>query len=400
MRIGIFGGTYDPVHTGHIETARSVFRELELDKLFMVVAADPPHKHDPNRTPAHLRLKMLEAALEGERGIAASDVEIKRAGKSYTVDTLGVFKRQYRGAELFLIVGGDMLENFPLWRDPKSIMSMAALTAVTRPDSARDMRAIADGIERDFGGRVILSEFTGPDISSTEIRRRMRDAEPINLLCDPAVERFIYTNGLYMPQEMTAIRQKLYKRLRRKRLDHTMMTVREAISLAAKHGADPRKARLAAILHDCIKLPNRELLEYCETNGYELSADERANPYLIHSRLGAELAETEFGVTDPEVLNAIRRHTLGQVGMSLLDKIIYVADKIEPSREYEGVAEMREEAYRDIDSAMLLVMKHSADYTAASGRQVNPSTRAVMDWLAECIENKRQSHNDTEENNG
>ena len=379
MRIGIFGGTYDPVHTGHIETARSVFRELELDKLFMVVAADPPHKHDPNRTPAHLRLKMLEAALEGERGIAASDVEIKRAGKSYTVDTLGVFKRQYRGAELFLIVGGDMLENFPLWRDPKGIMSMAALTAVTRPDSARDMRAIADGIERDFGGRVILSEFTGPDISSTEIRRRMRDAEPINLLCDPAVERFIYTNGLYMPQEITAIRQKLYKRLRRKRLDHTMMTVREAISLAAKHGADPRKARLAAILHDCIKLPNRELLEYCETNGYELSADERANPYLIHSRLGAELAETEFGVTDPEVLNAIRRHTLGQVGMSLLDKIIYVADKIEPSREYEGVAEMREEAYLDIDSAMLLVMKHSADYTAASGRQVNPSTRAVMD---------------------
>lgn len=400
MRIGIFGGTYDPVHTGHIETAGSVFAELGLDKLFMVVAADPPHKHDPRRTPAHLRLKMLEAAVGGEKGVIPSDAELKRQGPSYTVDTLRQFKRQYRGAELFLVVGGDMLENFPQWRDPKGILQAATLVAVTRPDKARDMRALAEEIESTIGGRVIISEFTGPEISSTQIRRRMYEAEPIAELCPPEVERFIYTNGLYLPQEIVSIRQKLYKRLRRKRLDHTMMTVREAIRLAARYGEDTKKARLAAILHDCIKLPNRELLEYCETNGLPISEEERANPYLIHARLGGCLAETEFGVTDPEVINAIKYHTLGRVGMSMLEKIIYVADKIEPSRDYEGVAEMREEAYRDIDHAMLLVMKHSADYTAASGRQVNPSTRAVMDWLAERIENNKQSDNDTEENNG
>lgn len=390
MRIGIFGGTFDPVHTGHIETARSVFSELGLDKLFMVVAADPPHKHDPNRTPANIRLRMLENALEGEKGIIPSDVELKRAGKSYTVDTLNHFKRQCRGAELFFIVGGDMLENFRFWRDPEGIMKAATLVAVTRPDASRDMRAIADETESLFNGTVILSEFTGPDISSTEIRRLIFEAKPIEGLCHPAVERFIYTGALYMPPEISAIRQKLYKRLRRKRLDHTMMTVREAIRLAAHHGADTQKARLAAILHDCIKLPNKELLEYCEQNGIPISEEERKNPYLIHARLGAELAETEFGVTDEEVLSAIRCHTLGRVGMSLLDKIIYVADKIEPSREYEGVDEMREEAYRNIDRAMLLVMKHSADYTAACGRQVNPSTKAVMDWLKERIENGDQ----------
>jgi nicotinate-nucleotide adenylyltransferase len=396
MRIGIFGGTYDPVHPGHVETARFVLNELGLDRLFMVVAADPPHKHDPSRTPAGIRLRMLDAVLSDEERIFPSDVEIKRSGRSYTVDTVTHFKKQYRGAELFLIVGGDMLENFPLWREPGRILEMAKLVAVGRPDAQRDMRAIADDIEERFGGKVILSEFTGPDISSTEVRRRMYEAIPVTGLVPEKTERFMYLGALYMPKELIAIRSRLAKRLRRKRLDHTMLTALEAVKLAARYGCDTQKARLAALLHDCIKLPSKELLEYCDKHGIEISEEERKNPYLIHARLGAELAESEFGVDDPEVLQAIRNHTLGRVGMSLLDKIIYVADKIEPSRDFDGVEEMRAEAYRDLNSAMLLVMQHSADYTAASGKAVNPSTGEVMDWLSGLI----VENNDSEDING
>ena len=386
MRLGIFGGTFDPVHLGHIWTARSVRKELELDKLFMVVTADPPHKHDDNRLSGSVRLRMLDNAINEEDGIYSSDVELKRGGKSYTVDTIAHFKGQYRGAEIFFIVGGDMLENFPQWREPKRILSMAKLVAVSRPDKLRDMKVLAKSIEAEFGGTVIVSEFNGPDISSTEVRRRMFFAEPVDDLVSLETEHYMYKCALYMPEEIVSIRSRLASVIRRKRLNHTMLTACEAVKLAHLYGADTQKARLAAILHDCIKLPNKELLEYCAQHCYDITEEERRNPYLIHARLGAVIAMEEYGVKDPEVLQAIKNHTLGRVGMSLLDKIIYVADKIEPSREFDGVEEMRKAAYDDINLGMLMVMEHSARYTEASGRAVNPATQSVMDYLKKEME--------------
>ncbi|MBR0136233.1 MAG: nicotinate (nicotinamide) nucleotide adenylyltransferase, partial [Clostridia bacterium] len=347
MKIGIFGGSYDPVHLGHIWTARSVVEELGLDKLYMVVAANPPHKPDNGRLPGSVRYRMLESALKNEAKIFASDVELKREGKSYTVDTVEYYKNQCRGAEIFLIVGGDMLENFPLWREPGRILSMAKLVAVTRPDDERNMLSIAEGVERDFNGKVILSSFTGPMISSTEVRRRMSEAIPVDTMVARPTELYMYENALYMPPEITDIRARLADRLKRKRLSHTMLTACEAVKLAYRYGVDTKKARLAAILHDCIKLPNKELIAFCDENHYDISDEERENPYLIHSRLGAVLACDEFGVRDPEVLLAIRSHTLGRVEMTELEKIIYVADKIEPTREYEGIDVIRETAYED-----------------------------------------------------
>ncbi len=380
------------MHLGHIWTARSVLQELGLDKLFMVVAANPPHKADQGRLPGNIRLRMVEAAMHNEPKIFASDVELKREGKSFTVDTVNAFKKQYRGAKLHLIVGGDMLENFPTWREPAAILSMAKLVAVTRPDEQRDMRALADSISSQLGGSVILSSFTGPDVSSTEIRRRMNEALPVDTMVARPTELYMYENALYMPQEIADIRSRLSRILKKRRLSHTMLTACEAVKLACRYGADPKKARLAAVLHDCVKLPNKELIAFCEQNCYDLTDDERENPYLIHARLGAVLAEQDYGVADPEVLMAIRNHTLGRVGMSMLEKIIYVADKIEPSRDYEGLDEIRELAYKDIDGAMLLVMQHSAEYTAASGRAVNPSTASVMEYLQNEINNNKEIH--------
>lgn len=394
MRIGIFGGTYNPVHYGHIWTARHVREELSLDKLFMVVAADPPHKPDPDRLAGNIRFRMLEGALESEEGIVASDVELKREGKSYTVDTVDFFRKQIRGAEIFLIVGADMLENFPQWRDPRGILGMAKIAAVGRPGNCAELRAVADGITSRFGGEVIVSPFSGPDISSTEVRRRMFEAEPVDSLVPMKTEQYLYENALYMPEDIVSIRNGISEVIRKKRMRHTMMTCCEAVKLAKHYGADTKKARLAALLHDCIKLPNKELLDYCEANLIGITDEERENPYLIHSRLGAVIAMEKYGVTDKEVLSAISCHTIGRVGMSLLDKIIYVADKIEPTRDFDGVDDIRAVAYRDINSAMLMVIKHSADYTKKSGREVNASTEGVIGYLNSLTDK------DPEENNG
>ncbi len=381
MRLGIFGGTFDPVHLGHIWMARAAREELCLDKLYMIPASDPPHKPNSNRLSGSARMRMLDIALKNEDRILPSDIELKRPGKSYTYDTVLQFKRQYRGAEIFLIVGGDMLACFDKWRDPAGILGLATLVAVTRPDEQRDMQMLAKTIEECFGGRVIVSSFIGPDISSTEVRRRMYEAEPVDTLVPRGVELYMYENAVYMPESIIEIRSSLSGILKSKRLAHTMLTVREAVRLAARYGVDTQKARLAALLHDCIKLPNRELIAYADEHCYDISDEERRSPYLIHARLGAVIAMEKYGVTDSDVLRAIENHTLGRVGMSLLDKVIYVADKIEPSRDFEGIDDIRTIAYEDINKAMLLVMQHSADYTVASGRAVNPSTKTVMEYI-------------------
>ncbi len=388
MRIGIFGGTFDPVHLGHIWTARAVRDELELDKLLLVVTEDPPHKHNANRTDGQTRYKMLEAALKSEEGIFPSDVELLRGGTSYTVDTVRYFRETEPSARLYLIVGGDMLENFPMWRRPSEIMSMCSLAAVSRPDSVDDMLPITKHIESAFGGEVILTGCKGPRISSTEVRSRVYDALPIDMLVPLQVDYFIHENAMYMPQDIVDIYKKLSGLLDAKRLRHTMLTVREAILLADANGVDTKKARLAAILHDCVKLSNRNILALAKQRCYDLTPEEIQNPYLIHARLGAVAAVDDYGVTDREVLQAIENHTLGKAGMTMLDKVIYLADKIEPSRDYEGVAEIREAAYKDVNMGMILVMQHTMDYTSKNGRLVNPTTSDAMESIKKDIKNK------------
>lgn len=396
MRIGIFGGTFDPVHFGHIRVARAAVEELNLDTLYMVVASDPPHKSNRNRLSVDIRYQMLQLALRDEERVHASDIEIKRVGKSYTVDTLEEFSKRFRGSELFFIVGGDMLNDFPRWRAPEEILKMATLVGVTRPDTVSDMRLLADKIENLFGGTVILTQFSGPNISSTMIRDRVYNAKPINTLVPKEIELFIYEKALYMPDRIRRIRNSLCGRLGRKRLKHTMLTAREAVLLADIHGVDAEQARLAAVLHDCIKLPTRDLLAYARDHCYDLTDEEVANPYLIHARLGAVVAIDEYGVTDKEVLKAIESHTLGRVGMSDLDKVTYIADKIEPSRDYPDVMRrIRECAYLDLNLGMIEVMRHSMDYTIQFGREVNPTTRIAMDSIIA----KMKNNNGSKENN-
>ena len=248
MKIGIYGGTFDPVHMGHIFVARSVKQELGLDRVDFVVAADPPHKHSAERTPAALRFDMVCAALKRERGMRASDIEIRRGGVSYTVDTLREMKRINKKAGLYFIVGADMLEDFPKWKNPKEILELAALVAVNRRGQERNIEAIADGIRAEFGGRVEIISAEGPDISSTEIRRRVQNAQTVERLVPLSAEMLLYEKRLYQPKSIEQLAERVSNVLDEYRMRHTMLTVREAVGLAQYHGLSTEKARLAALL--------------------------------------------------------------------------------------------------------------------------------------------------------
>lgn len=378
MKIGIYGGTFDPVHNGHICIAKAVMKELGLDYVYFVVTADAPHKLTREHIGGDMRLKMVQLSIDGWEGLEASDVELRRGGVSYTLDTIREFKRSFADAELYFIVGGDMLADFPTWHCPGEILKLATLVAVKRPNTVESYTELADKITAELGGRVMVTQASGPDISSTEVRRRVLCAEPIEHMVPFGAEMCIYENLLYMPEDIKQIASRLASVLDTYRMRHTMLTVREAVGLASCYGIDGRKARLAAILHDCVKLGGKETIEFAAGRGFELTDEEIANPYLIHSRLGAVIARCDYGVQDDDVINAIDRHTLGSENMTELDKIIYLADKLEPSRKYRHVGKFRKLAYTNLNQAVVAVMKHTIGFIHASGREVNPATlRAI-----------------------
>lgn len=378
MKIGIYGGTFDPVHMGHIFVARSVKQELGLDRVDFVVAADPPHKHSAERTPAALRFDMVCAALKRERGMRASDIEIRRGGVSYTVDTLREMKRINKKAGLYFIVGADMLEDFSKWKNPKEILELAALVAVNRRGQERDIEALADGIRAEFGGRVEIISAEGPDISSTEIRRRVQNAQTVERLVPLSAEMLLYEKRLYQPKSIEQLAERVSNVLDEYRMRHTMLTVREAVGLAQYHGLSTEKARLAALLHDCAKLGREETVRYAEKMGYALTNEERENPFLIHSRIGALLARDLYGVQDTEILNAIERHTVGCAEMTPFDEVIFLADKLEPSRDYRRIRDLRELAFRDLDRATIAVLRNTIEYTENKGMRIHPQTEITI----------------------
>ena len=381
MKIGIYGGTFDPIHNGHIDIAKAVKRELGLDSLLFVVAADPPHKEITGRTPAPVRLKMVELALENEEGLTPSDIEIQRGGVSYTVDTLEYVKSVYPDSELFFVLGADMLSSFSKWYKPEGILSLSKLAAVQRSGQSADLDELASSLTAEFGGESIVTGVCGRELSSTEIRSRVRDALPINGLVPYETELFIYKNLLYAPEELKAIKQRLEERIDEYRLEHSLLTAREAVMLADRHGLNAHKARLCALVHDCAKLRGHALESYMKRLGFKPTDDERRNPYLIHARLGALAAEKEYGITDDQILNAIKTHTIGSPDMTPFDEVIFLADKLEPTREYRGISHLRDLAYSDLDAAVAEVIKGNVAYNRANKRSVHPSTCKTLEAL-------------------
>ena len=190
-RLGILGGTFDPVHCGHLLLARYVLEALDLDRVLFVPAAEPPHKSEIPTPPEH-RWRMVRAAVEGHDRLEASDLELRRPGVSYTVDTLRRLRDEGPDDERFLIIGADNVPELESWHDPEGILALATVIAGSRVEA----EALPDGAFSDRVERVDTPVF---DISSTEIRRRVRAGLPVRCLVPDAVDRYIADHGLYGP---------------------------------------------------------------------------------------------------------------------------------------------------------------------------------------------------------
>lgn len=200
-KLGIMGGTFNPIHNGHLFVADTARRELGLDEVRFIPTGDSPHKEHVGVSGAH-RLDMVRLATAGWTGFTVSDMEIRRGGRSYTCDTLRELSKTEPGCELYFIMGGDMLSTFTTWRNPDWIVHYARIVATMRPgdDSAR-IRRVCDYLRMEYSSEVKILSPTGPDISSTEIRRRVALGEDISALVPPSVEKYIRENELYKTLE-------------------------------------------------------------------------------------------------------------------------------------------------------------------------------------------------------
>jgi nicotinate-nucleotide adenylyltransferase len=202
MRIGVFGGTFDPVHLGHLIVAEQCRDQAGLDQVLFVPAARPPHKQEVPLTPFAQRVEMLALALAGQPAFRIDELERDRPGPSYTVDTLGELQRRHAGAELFLLVGADALHDLPGWHDPAGIVARAALLVVARPGwdtpGAEAVRA-ALGLPEGAALRQQVVDAPLIDIRSRDLRRRVAEGRSIRYLVPRAIEVYLADKRLYRP---------------------------------------------------------------------------------------------------------------------------------------------------------------------------------------------------------
>ncbi len=378
-RIGIYGGSFNPPHLGHVLAAKEFQRTLNLDRMLFIPAAVPPHKIlSPGSPDGQERMALLKIAVRNLPFAEVDDLELQREGISYTVDTLRALRTKYPNDELFLCVGTDMFLTFDTWYHPQEICSLAKIAMAHRADCDEDeLKAMAQSFQKRYGVVPALIENEFVEMSSTEARRLLILGGAEDLL-DPAVLEEIRARGLYGTKvnrknlPFDQLREESLALHKSSRVAHVKGCSDMARELAILYGANPDDAQRAGMLHDVTKaLDGRDQLRLCDKYGIILDDFDRNHPKLLHAITGAAVAEHVFGENEA-VVQAIRWHTSGRANMTTLEKVLYVADYMEPNRDFPGVEEMRKLAHEDLDAAMLrgllMTKEHLQRQGAAMGR--------------------------------
>ena len=328
MKIAMFGGSFNPPHLGHVEAARSVVSCLQPDRLLIMPTFVSPHKIMAEDTPTpDVRKKLCELAFSSIPQAEVSDLEMRREGRSYTADTLAQLREQYPEDELVLIMGTDMILSLENWSRPEMIMELAEIAVLLRGvDEDTEVRAHIEYLRETYGARVTLLEAGVYPAASTEVREALKQAKGSELLAEPVYE-FIIRNRLYGAKaELDWLRAKGHEMLKPKRIPHVVGCEEEAVRLAQRWGEDVYDAAAAGILHDITKrLSVDEQLILCDKYDIIIDMSVGGADKTLHQITGAAVAYHEFGVSE-KIRDAIRWHTTGKPDMTVLEKIIYLAD--------------------------------------------------------------------------
>lgn len=387
-RIGILGGSFNPPHIGHIQAASNTARALGLTKVLLIPAKEVPHKNLSQAPNPQQRFEMLRIAVQDEPLLEACDLELFRDGTSYTCDTVAQLRRQYPEAELTLLLGSDMFRTFPSWRNAEDITKEVGLAAMSRGEK-QEAEYIHQGAEELRARGVQVSVVHNPvlDISSTQLRRLLAFGCGSEFL--PAgVEAYIREHGLYDTRKdwknlpMEELEPIVVRLLNPNRVAHVLGCRDTAVAMAKRWGVSQVDAGRAGLLHDITKALDGPLqLTLCSAYGKILDDFSRRYPKTLHALTGSLVAERIFGENEA-VVSAICSHTTGKANMNTLEMIIYVADYMEPNRNFPGVEQLRALAFSDLEAALKLGLEMTLEHLKNQGNEVSPQSREALDYLA------------------
>lgn len=385
-KIGILGGSFDPIHNGHIHMAIQAKRIMKLEKVIFMPTGTPPHKLKNYTTPFK-RMHMVELAIRNFDDFEASDIEIYKKEYCYTSDTLRILKEQYPDKELVLIVGEDSFAYIDSWHEAEVIFDLASILVVRRGGMDGNVLQVLERVKKKFkNAKIKIADCERLEISSSEIRERILHKRSLEGLVDASVASYISEQQLYKTEQVEILRDFDVEKvksilgymLKPSRLEHSIGVMKTAMYLARVYDEDVKKAQIAGILHDCAKnFSEEQMIEQCKKRQIVTDEISLKMPSVLHQYLGADIAEKEFGVTDDEILGAIKYHTTGYPVMTGLEKIVYIADLIEPTRDkhpFDGLKEIREMAEKNLDKTMIMALDASIRHVIKKGQILHPNT--------------------------
>jgi len=377
----VFGGSFDPPHRGHLRLLRAALRAVEGSRAAVVPAFRSPLKASC-RASVEDRLALLRAALdEGLPGklrerVSTEAFEARRGQMTYTYETLRFLKRRHPGVELHFLAGSDAAADLARWKNPREVAGAVSFLVGKRPDSRIPGRP-------PFGARFLALPGSFPKISSTKIRLRLMLERPVKRLLPRSVLALVKARGLYGLE----ILRRLESELKPGRYAHTLAVARHAAALAKRFGIDPERAALAGLLHDCGRAVEAgRMAAFARRKGLRVPAFEETaarQPMLLHAHISEFRARTIYGVSDFEILSAVRKHTLGDAVMSAFDRLLYAADASSPDRAYAGVGRIRDALREGLDEGFAESVRSKIAGIIEGGRWLHPSTAAVWDAALE-----------------
>ena len=377
MKIGIMGGTFDPIHNGHVmlgEYAKDLFA---LDEIWFMPNGNPPHKmNEKIESQTKHRVEMVRRAIADKDGFVLQLYEVERKDVNYSYLTMQHFKEVYPECEFYFIIGADSLFALESWVHPEKLVKTCVILAAYRDDKDTDeMMTQISYLNQKYGADIRLLKTPNVDISSTEIRHRIKYGLSVDDMIPESVYKYIQEHHLFA-DDLEEMKEKVRKSQKESRFSHTLGVVETAIQLAKQYQVDVKKAEIAALLHDCAKgFGGQEQLRLCQKYGLTITEAEERNPFLLHAKLGAYLAKTDYGIDDEEILDAIRWHTTGRPEMTQLDKIIYIADYIEPNRnQAPNLDEIRHLARVNLDECLYTILKATLAYLETKKDVIDPMT--------------------------
>ena len=399
MKLGILGGSFNPVHLGHLFLADTVISALKLDRIVMIPAHCSPFKLATENTEssANDRLDMLAAAVAGDSRIAIDPCEIRRGGISYTVNTLeDIIERFLPDGKPALIIGDDLADDFPKWRDSEKILELADIVIARRLNSAAVNipypHTLIDNEVMDISSHLIRQRISEGGVwrslVPSGVRAIIEDRRLYNLTFrqfdpQPPVERMEVTSGQLSEQLVMRVEDAARETLTVERFLHSKNTALLAYDLCRRFDLDPIAGYLAGIAHDMGKqLDGKHIMKLAKMDDMEITSLEKDKPGLMHGRAAAVLLKERFGIHNEDVLEAIAAHTSGKENMGPLAKVIYIADKTEVSRsiDYELRRICKEE---DLDSILYVVLNKTVSKLQSRELDLSEETKRLMNRMKE-----------------